>query len=575
MAVLIPDTPRNCGFGERQVFERIERDLDDDNWVVLHSLGLVHHDHKLWGEIDFALLTTRGIFVIEVKGGKVSCKDGKWIHEMAGRDPYVRNESPWRQAKDAMFALQKEIKRLAPDLGNLLFGYGVVMPHEVFATVGPEIEAGVLLDKRNFRRNLGFYIGDLQRFWETTYHERHGDVPRPPTPVEIKRLRQILRPDIDATFSLGSYLNGLEEELIQLTNQQVKVSRRMAANPRSIVRGRAGTGKTVLAVERARQLASEGLSVLYLCYNQLLARHVETGLRTDSVGSRIRVSHAHALYRKIIESAGLSGELASADDGSQEFYAITFPAIFVEAALLTEPAQVDVLVIDEGQDLLTLGHLDAFDLLLRDGLRRGRWHIFLDPLQNIYGKFTEDAELQLGESGYTADDLFENCRNTRMVATQTSIISGIEMAIEGAIPGPNCECVFYRDRDDFLMKLNRVVSELLGSDVPPKDIIALSPRRLANSLLADVTTVGGLALRPIADAGENRVLSFSTMQAFKGLERRVVLAIDLHIENEALSMLHYCGLSRAQLILRPFLPESSRRAYENLASRFGGSLLNG
>ena len=54
MAVLIPETPKDCPHGERIVFERLARDLDDD-WVVLHSLGLVKHQKKLWGEADFIL----------------------------------------------------------------------------------------------------------------------------------------------------------------------------------------------------------------------------------------------------------------------------------------------------------------------------------------------------------------------------------------------------------------------------------------------------------------------------------------------------------------------------------------
>ncbi len=572
MTVLIPDTPKDCPHGERLVFERIERDLIDASWVALHSLGLARHQQKLWGEIDFVLLTTSGIFVLEVKGGRVSCSSGRWVHELAGREPYFRTESPWAQAKTAMYALRNEVRRLAPGLEDLLFGFGVVMPHETFTTTTPETEPRVLLDKRYFHRSLQSYVENLRLFWEETYRERHGKAPRLPTTGEIRRLRQVLRPDIDASHSLGSYLNGLDAELIQLTNQQIKVSRRVASNQRTLVRGRAGTGKTVLAVERARQLSADGASVLYLCFNHLLARHVEEALATTEAGRRVRVSHIHAYYRSIIQQAGMSELLNAERDNPEDFYGTVFPRLFVDSALAIAPEAFDVLVVDEAQDILTPDHLDAFDLLLHGGLRRGRWHLFLDPLQDIFGRASEAALSRLTEAGFTSDELFENCRNTRNVATQTEIISGLEMAIEGAIPGPRCDCVFYADRGDLLMKLGQVVEELLAAGVRPKDIIVLSARRLENSLLANTQIVGGLSLRPLMDSTEGHQLAYSTIQAFKGLERQVVLAVDLEIENDDMAMLLYCGLSRARLILRPFLPDSSRKAYEDLAASFGRGL---
>ncbi len=39
--------------------------------TALHSLNLSEHDYKLVGELDFLLITHRGIYVLEVKGGRV------------------------------------------------------------------------------------------------------------------------------------------------------------------------------------------------------------------------------------------------------------------------------------------------------------------------------------------------------------------------------------------------------------------------------------------------------------------------------------------------------------------------
>lgn len=570
MAVLIPDTPATCPNGERWVFDRFERDLDDD-WVVLHSLGLVAHPKKLWGEIDFVVISTKGIFVIEVKGGMISCKDGRWKHERPGREPYYRNESPWKQAQGAMVALLRRLEKDAPELADFLIGYGIIMPHETFTARGPEIEPEVLLDKRTFGRNLGFFIGNLQRHWEEVYRRTRGRVPRLPSKTDIAKVRQSLRPDIESAFSLGSWFTGLNAELILLTNAQIKAARGAANNPRSIIQGRAGTGKTVVAVDRAKQLAKSNKNVLYLCFNQLLARHIQLSIADDPYASNIRVRHIHSLYREVIEKAGLRSRLAAAAGDERELFGRLYPQIFCDAALSTELQAADVLIVDEAQDVMTPENLDALDLLLSGGLRKGRWHLFLDPLQNIYGKETEKAQQSLADAGFFYYELEENCRNTRQVAIQASIISGMDIALESAAAGPACDCVFYKDRADFIRKLEGELKSLKARGVSFDDVIILSTRRLENSLLSGTPSIAGEKLTDIARADQPvSGIHFCTMHAFKGLERNVVLAIDLDgIGNDSFGMLYYAGLSRARGFLRPFIAESDRRLYDVQAKRYG------
>ncbi|MOA63536.1 hypothetical protein D3C78_1892940 [compost metagenome] len=62
---------------------------------------------------------------------------------------------------------------------------------------------------------------------------------------------------------------------------------------------------------------------------------------------------------------------------------------------------------------------------------------------------------------------------------------------------------------------------------------------------------------------------FSTMHAFKGLERRVVIAIDMtDIGQPFSSMLHYAGLSRARTLLHVFLPDTAKAIYSKQAGRY-------
>ncbi|MDP3883673.1 nuclease-related domain-containing DEAD/DEAH box helicase [Hydrogenophaga sp.] len=571
MATLIPAQPKDCTQGERIVYEALGRDLDPD-WIVLHSLGLPGHETKIWGEADIVVLSTKGVFALEVKGGKVSCKEGVWTFGDPNRASYTKLEDPWTQAKGTMFAVKNRLVEVDGRLADLLFGFGVVMPHETFTTEGAEIEQAVLLDRRQFKRNLGYYIGDLHRHWSGAYRQKHGNEPRVPTRDEIKRIRQILRPDVDSAFSLGSYLTGVETSLIQLSRDQIRASRRMAENPRTVVRGKAGTGKTVVAVERALQLSEKGLRVLFLCFNQLLARHLQQGIAGDKRGVGVEVRHVHSLYREVIDKAGLAGRLETAA-GQADLFARVYPETFADAAIEVGLEPWDVLVVDEAQDLLTPPNIEAFDLMLANGINRGRWHIFFDKLQNIYGTDVQDqVEKRLAEAQPAFDDLFENCRNTKQVAVQASILSGIDLALDGAPDGLPCDNIYLKDAKHLQSLLESTVARLLKQHVRPQDIAILSPRKRENSMLSAMGSLSGVPLIDAATAGPGDMV-FSTMHGFKGLERLVVLAVDVDgIGDPQKAMLHYAGFSRARGLLHVFLHESSKPTYIEQATRFAARM---
>ena len=572
MAILIPEIPRNCTNSERLVYERLGRELPDE-WIVIHSLGLASHEKKIWGEADIVVLSNLGFFALEIKGGAVECVDGVWSFSGGGFPTFTKKESPWQQASGTMFAIKKALVARDSRLGELIMGFGVVMPFTAFTSEGPEIIQSVLLDKRRFSQPIEQYISLLATYWELDLSKKHGHMYRQPTLHEVRRARQILRPDLETAFSLGGYLTGLDAHLLQLTNQQIRASRRTAANPRTVVRGAAGTGKSVIAVERASQLSNEGKKVLFLCFNELLATHVRSGLAADPRASNVEVRHAHELYRELILNAGLLSRLDEYDPSEPAFFREVFPELAAEALCESPVKPWDVLVVDEAQDLLTPQHLDVWDLLLDNGIREGRWHFFLDPLQNIYGVEVQEAvEERLKEAAAAIDDLFENCRNTRQVATQASIVSGIDLAIEGAPDGPECQVHLYSVQNNPVDALERLVKELLHQDVNSGQIAILSTRRHENSLLRGKDKLAG---RRLVQPREEKLLNdggllLTTMHAFKGLEKQVVIAIDLEeIGQEHWAMLHYAGLSRARALLHILLPESSSSAYAAQAQKYG------
>lgn len=352
MAILIPEAPKSCPNGERLVYERIGRELPD-GWVALHSLGLPNHEKKIWGEADIVILSTAGVFAIEVKGGKVSCADGVWTFGGPDFQSYSKKEDPWTQAKSAMMAVRERLQAALPEFRDKLFGYGVVMPFTPFTVPGVEFTPEVLLDKRHFRQPLNLYISALERYWRAEYERKHGRTYQGVTPDLIRKARQILRPDLETAISIGGWLTGVESQLLHLTNEQIRTSRRMAANPRTIVRGAAGTGKSVLALDRALHHAGHGSRVLFLCFNQLLATHVRESIEGNPKATGIDVRHAHVLYREIIAAGGLLAKLEALDPEHPDFFARQFPQLAADALCETAHAPWDVVIVDEAQDLFT------------------------------------------------------------------------------------------------------------------------------------------------------------------------------------------------------------------------------
>jgi Nuclease-related domain len=237
MAIMIPESVREgtVSLAEKRLFGRFRRELPD-NIYVLHSLGLTNHKNKLWGECDFVIVSPTGVFVIEVKGGGVSCEHGLWIYTRHDGCQTKKPEGPFEQAKTAMFAV-REVLFQKDHLKSCLIGYGVVMPDELFLQAGPEIELGVLLDSRQYDNNLGDYLHQLSGFWTNTYSTKHGTVPKLLGKPELEEVRGLLRPEVRTALTLNSTLSKIEKQQVELTDEQCRILRRMDNNPRTLVCG--------------------------------------------------------------------------------------------------------------------------------------------------------------------------------------------------------------------------------------------------------------------------------------------------------------------------------------------------
>src|SRR5205823_6315276 len=88
---------------------------------------------------------------------------------------------------------------------------------------------------------------------------------------DVDRISETLAPTVTLRRRLLTDVAEAVCDLINLTIAQMRTMQMLRSIRRCVVRGGAGTGKTLLAVEKARQLGRDGGRVLWVCFNAPLA----------------------------------------------------------------------------------------------------------------------------------------------------------------------------------------------------------------------------------------------------------------------------------------------------------------
>lgn len=425
MARMIPSiiSPEVKSVAERRIFEWFRDAPDTEDWVVLHSLGIANHRTVLYGELDFFVIApSLGIFALEVKGGRVRCEDGIWHFTNKYGKTNSKSRGPFAQANEGMFSLMDTVRKKFGrhhKVSNLLFGTGIMLPDIEFNVEGPEGEQWQVFDRRN-AKNVNGFIQSLSRHTRQKWAHQYGSFPPDKLPgyKDVKELTNMLRGDFDKVVSTATQISYSEEALINLTDEQLRCLDQLEDNPRCLIRGAAGTGKTLLAIEQTKRYAATGDKVAFFCFNNMLGawlkQYFETlddSLRPDYVGT------IHSWMVQIANQGGQKNVYLSGTD-LQQFYQEELPLLVLEA-LDKNPVRYDRVVIDEAQDIVSSETIAVLDEILKNGISRGKWSMFGDfTRQAIFSKAQSSEEYlkQLEETtSFIRFKLKINCRNTKQI----------------------------------------------------------------------------------------------------------------------------------------------------------------
>ncbi|MBN2384572.1 NERD domain-containing protein [bacterium] len=574
MARMIPATihPNVKSEAERKLFGIIRDTPGTNDWVCLHSLGLARHARKRRGEIDFLLLTRKGIFILEVKGGRVSRHGGVWQFIDRYGIAHEKHESPFDQASTAMFALENDVHQKFQDdqkRSHLLFCYGVMLPDIIFNEIGCEADRRLVYDARDRHKPMTDFINRLAEF------ARESDTRNYylPTEKDIQALVDFLRPDFDLVPPLGIQADFASEKFLSLEREQYAVidAWEQYHHPRVLIQGGAGTGKTLLALEASvRAARNDGGKVLLLCYNRLLARFLEEKIKTRKPDGEIQVKSIYGLLNDLISVSSLCSEFNSrrAELDASVVYNRLYPEYASLALVERDAMPAKTLVIDEAQDMMTLELLDVLDAFVEGGLRSGQWRIFCDVNNqaSVFGVFKQEALDRLKNYGHLSI-LATNRRNTKQVAEETAMLTRPRITAPASVSGIPVQYNWYNTPEMQSQKLSSILKRLHREEVAPYLITVLSARSVEKCC---ATSVSDPMLVPIEwnnvceiFAGKYQSSTYCTISAFKGLENDFIILTDIeYLESDWWRSVIYVGMSRARICLYLLLHDSLHEVYE-------------
>lgn len=373
MVRLIPESPTFATTSERAVWERLRDSLGPDD-VLIANLRLT--DERKDHEVDLVVLMPDiGIVALEVKGGSVWWDDG-WRILRRGREAVIH---PVDQARDVKYALRGYVEA-DPRWGSrtrVAWAHAVVTPYSDFGDdfTLPDLPRWALHDAGDQDHLVGRLRHNAQRM-------THGQ--RVATADDVDEIADILTGRLPTSYDVRAEAAERADVADRLTLEQATLLRVTRLLNRVEVRGGAGSGKTVLALQQAKELTRGAQDrkpqrVALLCYSIGLAEHLKREVMTwDRRHRPAFVGTFHAFGRQ--------WGAADGDRTDSEFWEERLPAEMAElAAALPEGKKYDAVIVDEAQDFADLWWTPVLRSLKDE--EEGGLFLYSDENQRIFARF--------------------------------------------------------------------------------------------------------------------------------------------------------------------------------------------
>ncbi len=575
MAHMIPLEPKEFDpkSDEGAVFNALKK-LPDD-YYVFHSVAptVVENGVIYEREVDFVVASAKkGILCIEAKNGNGIKFDGRYWRYTSGK--VMEKGGPYKQVASAKRAIIGKIAEHRNEEVQALQDKCKVMHAVWFFKVAEEDfkkMAAVGLPEDADERFTMF----LEDMINPT--KKIADIFSLKLPVQKKNtvdetkmseeefqllLDSVLCPSFNLIPSPHARDTMIADQINQLLKEQYVLLDFLQEQPEAVINGAAGTGKTMIAVEKARRNSIDGEKVLFLCYNRLLCDHLIETHKNNPVKT----------YKKQFQNVDFMTISKLAQKVTGNFKDFKGLLKWVEDCYGDlEQFGYKHVIVDEGQDF---GLIDSKFGINEETAKRncsiidamkevvvgsgGTFYLFYDKYQMIQGG--SEAKYELLECIQDCDcklTLHCNCRNTKEIA-KTSVTTLKDKKKKTIQPVTACSWFdpvkpimhLVHSEAKEIEILDAILSKYEEDEI--ENVTILTPNTFQYCCLADrFTDDSDMSSSYCYYAYNGRRYKVTTCIKFKGLESDAIVMIDLDKRSFAgkKGQEFYVGTSRAKIRL--------------------------
>ncbi len=520
--------------GEYKTLEMLKEGLSDQ-YMVFHGVHWtrVEEDTAIYGEIDFLILNPYGrSLAIEQKETQIEV-NAKGELVPFYKDTHGQSKSSRTinsQVSRNIGSLRSEYQKRHPEQ-RLEIDHLLYVPN---AKVGKNLPANIALGRIVDSTNRDQLISIINEMFDK------NPIPTGDHTAKTLDIQAFFLDKADVSPQIGLIGQSARQRTTRLSSGLAEWAGRLEFSPfRLWVQGTAGSGKTQLALSELRKAAANNQTAMYICFNRALVDSVKL-----SAPNPKNCWTFHELARFVAESQG-----QVIDFGDETAFRRMVDYFLTHYADLKE--QLDVLVIDEGQDFYPEWGAVLLELIKPEG--RMIW--LEDSSQRIYGRPAIEPEGWVKLSSPT------NYRSPQHVLT---LINGLNLTDDyletgngyaGLAPGH----FVYQD-GDVISETSDAVQDLIEQGFAPESIAVLSFRGAKNSVfLSDkVEKINGFSIKKSTGYDKdsnatwsNGELLVDTLYRFKGqcADAIVLTEIDFTEWDQITKNKLFVGLTRARLTI--------------------------